>query len=99
MVVPGSHRKAPVFRDGAADPDGAVQLRVKAGDAVVFANPVWHSGAPNRSQQTRIVLYFGYAYRWLKPIDYETMPADLLARVGPVGRQLLGAKTSHLGNY
>ncbi len=99
MVVPGSHRRPepPVFREGATDPEGAVQLRVRAGDAVVFANPLWHGAAPNRSTATRIVLYYGYAYRWLKPIDYETMPADLMARCGPIGRQLLGARTSHLG--
>ncbi len=100
MVVPGSHRKAgdlPRQPDG--DPVGAVQLRVKAGSAVVFGNPVWHGTAPNLSTSTRIVLYFGYAYRWLKPIDYHDMPEALIARCGPVGRQLLGVKASHLGNY
>ena len=101
MVVPGSHKHAgPLeYAAGGEDPDGATQVRVKAGTAVLFANPLWHGGAPNRSDRTRVVIYFGYAYRWLKPIDYDTMPAGLIARCGPVGRQLLGAKASHLGNF
>ncbi len=101
MVVPGSHRRRGglEYVPGAEDPVGAVQLRVKAGTAVLFANPLYHGGAPNRSDKTRIVLYFGYAYRWLKPIDYDAMPAEFVARCGPVSRQLLGAKASHLGNY
>lgn len=101
MVVPGSHRMqgGPTFKEGSHDPEGAIQVKVRAGDAVVFANPLYHGGAPNRSSSTRIVIYFGYAYRWLKPIDFDAMPAELLARCGPVGRQLLGAKTSHLGYF
>jgi len=101
MVVPGSHRFANglVFKEGATQPDGALQLKVRAGDAVLFQNPLYHGSAPNRSNQTRVVLYYGYSYRWLKPIDYETMPAELLASQGPIGRQLLGARSSHLGWY
>ncbi len=101
MVVPGSHRFANglTYRDGATEPEGAIQLKVRAGDAVLFQNPLYHGGAPNRSQQTRIVLYYGYSYRWLKPIDYETLPPELLASASPIGRQLLGARSSHLGWY
>lgn len=100
MVVPGSHRSAgDPARQPNGDPVGAVQLRVKAGTAVVFANPLWHGTAPNLSPRTRIVIYFGYAYRWLKPIDYDTMPESLITRCSPIGQQLLGKKSSHLGNY
>ena len=101
MVVPGSHLKpgGPVIRPGETDPEGAIQLHVRAGTAVLFQQRLWHSGAPNRSLATRIVLYYGYCYRWQKPIDYDRMPEELLAKCSPVGRQLLGAKSTHLGNY
>ena len=101
MVIPGSHRRAepPVVPADGSDPVGAIQLRVKAGTAVVFHQGLYHGGAVNTSDRTRIVLYYGYGFRWTKPIDYDTMPADLLARCTPIGRQLLGAKATHLGYY
>ena len=102
MVVPGSHRVPdPIpWRAGEPNPDGAVELRIKAGSAVIFESRLYHAGAINRSQQTRVVLYYGYGYRWLKPIDYEgAMPQAILDRATPIGRQLLGAKDSHLGYF
>jgi ectoine hydroxylase-related dioxygenase (phytanoyl-CoA dioxygenase family) len=101
MVVPGSHRiqGAPPFEEGARDPVGARELKVRAGDAVIFQQGVWHAGAPNLSTQTRCVLYYGYNYRIMRPIDYDRMPAELLEKCSPIGRQLLGHKVSHLGYY
>jgi len=101
MVVPGSHRLQgdPVFLEGARDPVGAVELKIKAGTAVIFQQGVWHAGAPNYSDQTRVVLYYGYGYRLYRPIDYDTMPESLLERCSPIGRQLLGHKATHLGYY
>ncbi len=101
MVVPGSNRMdgGPSFLNGAGDPVGALELKVHAGDAVIFGQPTWHAGAPNYSHQDRVVLYYGYNYRILRPIDYETMPAELLAKCSPIGRQLLGHRSSHLGYY
>ena len=101
MVVPGSHRTPgrPAWDDGACDPRGAVELKLKAGSAVIFQQGVWHAGAPNLSQQTRVVLYFGYGTRLLRPIDYDTMPQKLLDKCTPIGRQLLGHKSSHLGYF
>ncbi len=101
MVVPGSHRLQgrPPFEPGARDPIGAVELKVRAGDAVLFQQGVWHAGAPNLSTQTRVVLYYGYGYRVFRPIDFEQMPAELLAKCTPIGKQLLGHKASHLGYF
>lgn len=102
MVVPGSHKLPGTVLKGwdKQDPPGAIELKVEAGDAVIFENRVYHAGAPNFSNQTRIVLYYGYGYRWLKPIDYGgTFPDELLAQCSPIGRQMLGAKSSHLGYH
>lgn len=101
MVVPGSHRLQgrPPFAEGARDPIGAVELRVKAGDAVIFQQGTFHAGAPNYSDQTRVVLYYGYNFRVSRPIDYDTMPQALLDKCSPIGKQLLGHKATHLGYY
>ncbi len=101
MVVPGSNRMegGPSFFQGERDPVGALELKVNAGDAVIFGQATWHAGAPNYSDQDRIVLYYGYGYRVLRPIDYEAMPATLLDKCTPIGKQLLGHKTSHLGYF
>jgi len=101
MVVPGSHRLQgrPAVEEGARDPVGAVELRVKAGDAVIFQQGVYHAGAPNYSEQTRVVLYYGYNFRVSRPIDYDTMPQELLAKCSPIGKQLLGHRETHLGYY
>ena len=101
MVVPGSHRMQgkPVFPPEARDPIGAVELRVRAGTAVIFHQGVWHAGAPNYSDQTRVSLYYGYGYRIMRPIDYDQMPPEILEKCSPIGRQLLGHKASHLGYH
>lgn len=101
MVVPGSHRMQgrPPFEEGARDPVGAVELRVKAGDAVIFQQGTFHAGAPNYSDQTRVVLYYGYNFRVSRPIDYDTMPQVLLEKCSPIGKQLLGQRATHLGYY
>ena len=36
---------------------------------------------------------------WGFTIDYDTMPQAILDKCTPIGRQLLGAKASHLGYY
>lgn len=36
---------------------------------------------------------------WQKPIDYDALPKELLDKCDPIGRQLLGAKASHLGYF
>ncbi len=99
--VPGSHRLVgrPAQAPGAPDPYGAVELTARAGDAVLFEQRLWHAVGPNRSQMVRKSLFFGYGYRWLRPMDYVTMPGELLARVNPVRRQLLGDAATQLGYY
>lgn len=101
MVVPGSHRMQgrPPFEEGARDPVGAVELKVKAGDAVIFQQGTFHAGAPNYSEQTRIVVYYGYNFRTARPIDYDTMPQEILDKCSPIGKQLLGHRETHLGYY
>jgi ectoine hydroxylase-related dioxygenase (phytanoyl-CoA dioxygenase family) len=99
--VPGSHRLTgrPAQAEGAPDPYGAIEVRAKPGDAVLFEQRMWHAVGPNLSQITRKSLFFGYGYRWLRPMDYVTMPPELLERCDPIRRQLLGDAATQLGYY
>ena len=101
MVVPGSHRiqGRPPFPPGASDPVGAIQVKAKAGDAIVFQQGLWHAAAPNRSSESRILLYYGYGYRVFRPIDYQQMPERVLENRTPIERQLLGETVTHQGYY
>jgi ectoine hydroxylase-related dioxygenase (phytanoyl-CoA dioxygenase family) len=91
-IVPGSHKldTPPPWSDPAGDPDGAVELRVAPGTAVLFERRLWHSRSHNFSDTTRKALFFGYSYRWLRGLDYNVMPEALLAKCDPIRRQLLG---------
>lgn len=99
--VPGSHRMIgrPAQADGAPDPYGAIEVCANPGDAVLFEQRLWHAVGPNRSHLTRKSLFFGYGYRWLRPMDYVTMPEELLAKCSPIRRQLLGDAKTDLGYY
>lgn len=101
MVVPGSNRidGGPSFLNGFDNPMGALEFTPNAGDAVIFGQQTWHAAAPNYSDRDRVVLYMGYCYRVLRPMDYDNFPESLLQKVSPIGRQLLGHRASHMGYY
>jgi hypothetical protein len=95
FVIPGSHLQNRISfpDDGVSEPEGAVPLCLKPGDAVFFDRRIWHTPSPNHGERTRKVLFYGYSYRWLKPRDDMTV-AHLMDRCSPVRRQLLGASPS-----
>lgn len=97
-VVPGSHKTLrPAWKPGEPDPYGAIEVKLKPGSAVLFENRLWHAVGPNYSNVPRKNVYFGYCWRWMRPIDYVQQPAELMARCTPVQRQLMGAVSSSLG--
>lgn len=91
-LIPGSHKldKIPSRSDPESDPDGAMDLLVKRGTAVLFDRRMWHSRGRNYSDVTRKVLFMGYSYRWLRGLDYNLMPEEILKKCDPIRRQLLG---------
>lgn len=99
-VVPGSHRLAKgefgVGDDG--QPDGAIEVCARAGDAIVFDRRLWHSASTNCSSTTRIFLTYGYSYRWLRPKS-AMQHEHLYDQVDPIRRQLLGFCTTANGYY
>lgn len=100
LIVPGSHLNDEVDcpADGVSNPPGAEPLCLKAGDAVLIDRRIWHSRSPNLWNQTRKVVWYGYAYRWLRPKDEMTV-RHLFPGLDAVRRQLLGDGTSANGCY
>lgn len=78
---------------GQSDPPNleVCDLKLNAGDAVLFENRIYHTAAPNRSDRVSRVLMYGYSYRWMKPEVYLDPPDEqLLAKADPITKQLLG---------
>ena len=101
VLVPGSNRLSgrPAVDPETGWPRGAVSMNVEAGDAFIFEQRTWHGIGRNWSGTARKTIFVGYAYRWVKPMDYVVMPEAMLARCNPVQRQLLGAVSDPLSYY
>ena len=95
LMARGTHLRTEPLRipKGGVDPvDVEVcDLQLKAGDALLFENRVFHTAAPNRSRRTSKVVIYGYAYRWMRPEVYLESPDERrLLGADPITRQLLG---------
>jgi ectoine hydroxylase-related dioxygenase (phytanoyl-CoA dioxygenase family) len=95
LIARGTHlRSAPLrIPKGGVDPiDTEVcDLKLKAGDALLFEHRVFHTAAPNRSDRTSKVVIYGYSYRWMRPEVYLESPDEQqLLQADPIKRQLLG---------
>ena len=101
VIVPGSNRLSgrPAVDPETGWPHGAVSMNVNAGDAFIFEQRTWHAIGRNWSGSPRKTIFVGYAYRWVKPMDYVVMPEELLACSNPIQRQLLGAVSDPLSYY
>lgn len=99
-VLPGSHQRKwlPGPPDPAMpwpEPEGAVEVTARPGDAVLFDRRLWHARSDNHSSITRKAVFLGYTFRWvvvrddIAGVDHEPWYDDL----SPIGRQLLGAGT------
>jgi ectoine hydroxylase-related dioxygenase (phytanoyl-CoA dioxygenase family) len=96
-LIPGSHRTnwlpGPPRRDVRwPQPDGAVQVTVAAGDAVLFDRRIWHARSVNTSPVTRKCVFLGYTYRWVSiRDDVAGLPGKpWWHRLNAVQQQLLG---------
>lgn len=101
VIVPGSNRLA---GRPAIDPDtgwarGAISMNINAGDAFLFEQRTWHGIGHNWSGMPRKTIFMGYAYRWVKPMDYITMPDSLVDKCNPIQKQLIGVVSDPLSYY
>ena len=81
------------IQKGQIDPQDVevAELSLKAGDAVIFENRIFHTAIPNRTDRVAKRLIYGYAYRWMKQEIYlDTPDKELLKKSNPITHQLLG---------
>jgi hypothetical protein len=101
FVLPGSHltRQLPdPISEEDPNPQGTLGITAKAGDALIFDRRLWHAASENTSPVTRKVLFYGYAYRWLRTkCDMDT--SQVWEGADPIRRQLLGACTTANGYF
>ncbi|GGR51941.1 phytanoyl-CoA dioxygenase family protein [Streptomyces netropsis] len=100
-LVPGSHRREGLTppADPAQAVEGAMPVLAPAGSALLLDPRVWHTRGANASSVTRKVLFYAYAYRWLRPRDDLRLTDRQWAELSPVHRQLLGGGDSLEGFY
>jgi len=98
-VVPGSHLENNLQKYDDRNPDGAISVCVKRGDAVFFDRRLWHARSNNHSPIVRKVLFYGYGYRWIRTKDDTTIRPDLFKNCDPIRRQLLGDGTNCNGYF
>jgi ectoine hydroxylase-related dioxygenase (phytanoyl-CoA dioxygenase family) len=96
QILPGSHKLVDSPSDDDFERD-AMDVLVKPGTAVLFDRRMWHRRGWNYSDVTRRALFIGYSYRWLRGLDYNLMPPEVLAKCDPIRRQLLGDGVNKIG--
>ena len=99
-VLPRSHLQDSLERpsEGIGQPEGAIPVCVKPGTVVLFDRRIWHTASPNWSEITRKILFYGYAYRWLRTKDDMTVDT-LWEKSDAIRRQMLGWKVNCNGQY
>ena len=101
VLVPGSNRMngIPPTDPETGGPRGVISMNIKAGDAFIFEQRTWHGIGHNWSGKPRKTIFIGYAYRWVKPMDYVIMPKEIIDQCNPVQKQLLGVVDNALSYY
>jgi len=90
-LIPGSHQWGP---DEQAEPDDprALQVRMPAGSAVLFAGTLVHRGGAHRGTTTRLAITPQYCEPWLRQIENMVLavPPELARGYSERVQELLG---------
>lgn len=102
-LVRGSHRTLPsetrygcfipeanAHLENGSVPPSTIQVRARAGDAVIFPYSIWHAVAPNRSGRARKSMILRYGHLWHQPFDYDTLEDRDLAGMTERQRRIVG---------
>ena len=97
QVVPGSHfaGRGPEVQDGPEfDGREPISALTRAGHAYMFNNQLWHRGAPNASDRTRLMGGVTYSKRFIAQrfypfVDYS-MPDHVWEEASPRLQRMLG---------
>ena len=92
MLSPGSNllKERVEIPEGKTDPANAIEPLLNPGDCIIFEYRTWHAGAPNFTDITRKAVMIGYAYRWLKPMDYVKQDLPFLEKLSEIEKYLVG---------
>ena len=92
LVAPGSNHLVERIKipEGQVDPANFVEPSLKPGDCLLFENRTWHAGGANLTTRIRKGIMIGYGYRWVMPMDYRTQTQDVLDKLDPLTRYLVG---------
>lgn len=96
-VLPGTHI-LPFPEDGIVSKhmlETKRQLKVQAGDVILFPHCLWHGAAANESEKSRKILIHAYSPYWVKPFDYIYAQPSLLRKCSERQQRLLGNITNH----
>lgn len=102
MVVPASHKsnfehpdreRSAMRKDGqvtsAEDVAGAIEVHLKAGDALIFTDAIMHGSAARRNPGQRRISVYRYGVSWGRWRHPYRPSAALLARLNPTRRSLV----------
>jgi ectoine hydroxylase-related dioxygenase (phytanoyl-CoA dioxygenase family) len=91
QLLPGSQWRTDVPTDEEFD-KGAIRFMPRAGQAIVFNARTWHRGGINRTARPRHAVTINACRSYMRQrFDYPRLVgADLLDRLGPLGRRFLG---------
>lgn len=102
MVIPGSHKsnfRHPRFEtsryghDPADGTEGAIEVHLKAGDAILFVDAIAHGSAARVNAGQRRICVYRYGPSWGN-FRFGYRPSDeLLARLTPVRRKIVQPQT------
>ena len=99
VVIPGSHLwEDDIPLGDNLDREDLIPINLKTGDAFAFDQRLWHGAGPNW-QGIRKTIFYGYGYRWLRPIDYDKAPDDVLKHCTSTQKQLLGYAAEKTPQY
>jgi hypothetical protein len=95
MIIPGSHKSNllhPAFRDRPTSLDevpGAIEVPLKAGDALLFVDCSAHGAARRTNSGQRRMLIIRYGPHWAQD-RYGYVPSDkLISRLTPARRKII----------
>ncbi len=100
MAAASNQLKEPIkITPGQVDPATKVEPLLKPGDCVFFENRTWHAGAANLTDRTRKAVMIGYSYNWINPTDYRQQAPELVEKMSPIERYLIGEAVDDKENF
>jgi ectoine hydroxylase-related dioxygenase (phytanoyl-CoA dioxygenase family) len=89
VIVPGSHRSAPMERP---DDSEAVPATMPAGSVMFYVGTVWHGGGANHTSERRLGVILEYVAAWLRAQENHVtaVPVELMRTLSPDLQELLG---------